>query len=57
MVEALTLVALAVGCSVAGCACALCLLYAARTVERAVAAREANALVAPMLAAALADDA
>lgn len=56
MVEALTLVAVAVGCSVAGCACALCLPYAARTVERAVAAREANALVAPMLAAALADD-
>jgi len=56
MVEALTLVAVAVGCSVAGCACAVCLLYAACTVERAVAAREANALVAPMLAAALADD-
>jgi hypothetical protein len=57
MVEALTLVAVAVGCSVAGCACALCLLYAACTVESAVAAREANALVAPMLIAALADDA
>jgi hypothetical protein len=57
MVEALTLVAVAVACSVAGCVCALCLLYAACTVESAVAAREANALVAPMLAAALAEDA
>ena len=51
------LAAVAVGCAVAGCACALCAACTVGdAVERAVAARKANALVAPMLAAALAAD-